>query len=265
MENEMHTTTKTLEADGALPTSSPERRRRRPRGWAAALSVSVATLVGVSVLAPAAHAATPQYKVEALSFRAADESGTDKYCIPWVGCVDPSDEPYWIYSSVGADSTATSRKSHVFSDVDTGETRTFSTSERCMFGNLSNGVCYGKSAPAGIGLSVQLWEEDDGDASANLAKTAEYFKKAGDLADYAPDPYKWVLKAAGYVGDACNIISGWLKDDLLGTRTLEYTASSLASLLPYAGRSFTTTKWFGGLSSSNGADYYLTYRVTRVS
>jgi hypothetical protein len=265
MESEMFNTTKTVEAGGVLLQAQTPRGRRRLRGWGVALCVSLATTLGGTMLAPAAHAATPQYKVEALSFRAADESGTDKYCIPWVGCVDPSDEPYWIYSSVGSDGSATSRKSHVFGDVDTGETRTFSSSERCMFGNLSNGVCYGKSAPAGIGLSVQLWEEDDGDASANLAKTAEYFKKAGDLADYAPDPYKWVLTAAGYVGTACNIISGWLKDDLLGTRTLEYTASSLASLLPYAGRSFTTERGFGGLDSSNGADYYLTFRVTRVS
>lgn len=193
----------------------------------------------------------PTYRVKMLKFRAADESGYD-----WLG----SDEVYWVVSSVGADGTAATFKTRTFGDVDTGETRTFGASEGCAFPT----TCGSAVAPDGIGMSIQLIEEDNGDAAAIVAKAASWFKKAGDLGDFA-DPTTWLLKAMGYMGTVADYISSWLEDDLLGSRTLTYSPSQLASRLPAPGRSYTETRYFGGLDTSGGADYYLTLRVTRVS
>ena len=211
----------------------------------------VGAAVGLACTTAAPAMAAPTYKVKMVSFRAADESGRD-----WLG----SDEAYWVVSSVGADGTAKTFRTRTFGDVDSGETRTFGVTEGCIFST----TCAAATAPDGIGLSIQLLEEDNGDAAAIVAKARDYFRKVGDLGDFA-DPTTWLSKAMGYMGSVAGYISSWLDDDLLGSRTLAYSPSQLASRLPTAGRSFTETRYFGGLDTSGGADYYLTLKVTRVS
>jgi hypothetical protein len=109
--------------------------------------------------------AAPTYKVKMVSFRAADESGRD-----WLG----SDEAYWVVSSVGADGTAKTFRTRTFGDVDSGETRTFGVTEGCIFST----TCGAATAPDGIGLSIQLLEEDDDDAAA-IANDIPYGLAAG--------------------------------------------------------------------------------------
>lgn len=211
--------------------------------------VAAGMLAGAGAV-PAMAAEGPTYRVKLVSFRAADESGWDRL---------GSDEVYWVMSSVGANGTGTTYRTRTFGDVDSGETRAFGVDEGCVFPK----TCGSAVAPAGIGVSIQLLERDAGDAAAVVAKAREYFDKVGAIGDWA-DPTTWLAKAMGYMGQAAGYIGQWLGDDLLGNRTFTYTRDRLAQRLPAAGRSFTETRYFGGLSTSGGADYYLTLRVTRV-
>lgn len=122
----------------------------------------------------------PKYTIKAETFRAADESSYN------LG----SDEPFWNFSSLGTAGTARTTQTKVFSGVDTGETHAFASTEGCLWRNC--GV--GDYAPNGVGMSVQLWEKDQGDMSANQAKAAEYFGYAGVIASEAGAP-PWVTKA----------------------------------------------------------------------
>ena len=69
----------------------------------------------------AIHIMIPQFVAEAVSFKAIDESGYD-----WAG----SDEVYAVFSNLNPnfDDLVTSTQD----DIDTGETRTFGTDERCI-------------------------------------------------------------------------------------------------------------------------------------
>jgi hypothetical protein len=177
---------------------------------------------------------TPHYRIKLVRFRAADESGPD-----WAG----SDEPYFVFGSVGTDGTSSTRKSVTFGDVDSGETRNFGVWDY-VWGNS----CWGKLAPMGIGYSIQLWEED-----------------AGSIATYVGSQYPqvaWLGEATKRVGQATDLILGWLQDDLLGTHTATYTPTQLASRLPVVGSSFIETVYLGGGSGS--ADYYVDMQVART-
>lgn len=64
---------------------------------------------------------TPQFLVQAISFKSDDETGWD-----WLG----SDEVYAVWSDM--DPTHYDRTTTVFDDVDSGESRTFSAPDNCM-------------------------------------------------------------------------------------------------------------------------------------
>jgi hypothetical protein len=113
-------------------------------------------------LSSAACTSLPSYRVKATTFYAADESHWDKA---------GSDEPYFVFSAVGADGTADTVRSRTFGDVDSGESRTFASTEGCIWTTS----CTALRAPFGLGLSVQLWEHDYGDMDDIRAKTAEAF------------------------------------------------------------------------------------------
>jgi hypothetical protein len=235
-------------------TNNPTRTRRLRRGGTA-LAIAVASVIGISTVAPAAHAeGTPKYRIQALSFKATDESNVD-----WLG----SDEPYWIFSGVTGDGTSTTRRSKVFSDVDSGETKTFSGNDGCILYPTSTS-CSGVPGPDGIGMTVQLWEKDNGDMSRVLSTINGVVKTTAPVL-HALGVLPWDAKTTQQVTAATDKLSSLLEDDLLGSDTVGWSASTLASKLRFAGASFTETKYFGGAKTSGGADYYLTYRVTRVS
>jgi len=93
----------------------------------------------------------PRYRVNAVKFTAVDESGID-----WTG----SDEPYFKFTSIGADGAQHSWQSRVFRDIDTGDTVRFDGTEGCLYRLLV--VCSGYAAPNGIGFSILALEEDFG-------------------------------------------------------------------------------------------------------
>jgi len=193
----------------------------------------------------------PKYKVKAVSFHAIDESGVD-----WPF----SDEPYWIFNSVGTPGTSRTTASHVFENIDSGDTAAFGASEGCLYLTCASGG----AVPSGLGLSIQLWEQDLGDRAQVLADTARYFSEAGAITGPLPLP-TWVSTTLTLIGQAMDYIAGWAQDDLLGSQTFTYSPTLLANKLPTVGGTFNDTRIYSGASSSGGAVYDMTVAVTRVA
>jgi hypothetical protein len=202
---------------------------------------------------PPADGSGPQYKVKMLKFTADDESNLD-----FAG----SDEPYFVYSAVGTEGTSVTRKSATFGDVDSEESRPFGSADY-----LWGTKCHGKTAPLGIGYSVELFEHDLGTSEETRATVAKYFGYAGDIADYLGQQYPalaWVPPTVKVIGQGVDFVLDWGKDDLIGTSTASFTPSELASKLPTKGGSFTKSIYLGGADTSGGADYTLQIQVTRT-
>lgn len=191
--------------------------------------------------------AAKEYNVRALHFKALDESGLD-----WTG----SDEPYWVFSSVGRDGTSSSRHSKEFANVDSGDVRDFRPGDRYIFPQPAGSA----PAPAGIGMSIQVWEADQGSKATAVAKTGEYFKQAGAISALTPAP-TWVGVTLGYIGTATNLIGQLLADDLMGSQTVAYSRSYLDTRLTAPGKYFDRTLNF----TDGDADYSLTLRVKRTA
>lgn len=187
----------------------------------------------------------PRYKVTASYFKAIDESGDD-----WAG----SDEPYWTFSSVSNTGTAATRNTQIYGGIDTGDTQYFSALDNCVWGCSPVGT----PAPFGIGMSVQLWEKDQGDLPQIVSDIADAFQAAGPILSAARVP-EWVSTASTKLGDAIEYFVGVWEDDLLGANTYAFSADGLASTLPNRG-SFLDTR----LYEKDGAKYSLTMVISRV-
>jgi len=194
-------------------------------------------------------ASQPKYKVKAVSFHAVDESGTD-----WLG----SDEPYWIFNAVGQEGTERTTRSHLFDDVDTGENRSFGSTDGCLY--LS---CDGGPAPFGIGFAIELWEHDYGDLAKIVSMTRLSFEAVGALLSLW-DGTRWAGEASKWAAEQLKaglaIIWG---DDQIGGDGYAYDPPYLARRLPAVGSTFQDTRTYG--SSEAGAIYTLTIEVTRVA
>jgi hypothetical protein len=187
-----------------------------------------------------------KYKVEMVDFKCLDESGND-----WPF----SDEPYWVISSVGLDGTSTTRRSVEFSDVDSGESRTFAAGDRAVFPQPSGSA----SAPNGIGVSIQLWEADGGNKAGTVSTTSNYFKAAGAISSVTPAP-AWVPIALGSIGTATSLIGEWWADDFMGSNTFAYTQKYLDDHVPAVGDTHYELRDF-----HNGPDYRLKLKITRTA
>jgi hypothetical protein len=189
-----------------------------------------------------------RYIVTATKFDCVDESGLDL-----VG----SDEPYWVFTANSAGKVTTSH-SEVFGDVDSDETRAF-RQPRTVW--PAKGNTAGAEGP--IGLSIQLWESDQGQVEDVKTKT----EAALTLAQLAPKVGAWAAAARPIVREFLNLFG----DDLMGSRTLLWTKSRLTQRLPEPGASFTVKHRFGGRSGdipveiAGGPDYDLYLQVTRVA
>lgn len=113
-------------------------------------------------LAYASCSTQPRYRVEADKFTAVDESGID-----WTG----SDEPYFVFYSIGEDGAQHRSQSHVFGDIDTGDTARFGP-EGCLY--RLRVICSGDAAPNGIGFSILVLEDDFGAADLIGSQTYAY-------------------------------------------------------------------------------------------
>ena len=145
------------------------------------------------------------------------------------------------------------RHSREFSQVDSGDVRAFAPGDGAIFPQPSGSA----PAPYGIGMSVQLWEADQGSKAANVSTTGSYFKKAGAITLLTPAP-AWVPIALDHVGTAMGILGQLLEDDLMGTQTIPVTRSELNALS--VGSSFIKV-----LEFHTGPDYRLWVRIRRTA
>jgi hypothetical protein len=198
--------------------------------------------------------AQPRYLVRAVKFRADDESGID-----WLG----SDEPYWIFTAKSDGARPVTSRSAVFGDVDSGDTRTFETANARNVIWPRPGDTAGRTGP--IGLSIQLWESDQGNAEDVRKKTEAAF----DLASDVPLPVAdWVVKASKIV---VNQLIKLVGDDVMGSRTVRLPATYLAKRLPKVGSKHALTWKFHGSGGdlpfevAGGPDYTLHLEIVRVA
>ena len=178
----------------------------------------------------------PRYKVEAVSFRADDESGLD-----FTG----SDEPLWAFNGVGGDGVVSSA-AREFGDVDSGETHLFYN--LCVVTDCYAGV----EGP--ISLQVTLIETDwIGQDIASYGKTVQKIMMAT-----CPflGSYTAICLAAGLAAPS---IMSWMGDDLIQTRTIHWPVTDLAPMT--VGQSVQESVPL----SDGDADYTFTFRTTRLS
>jgi hypothetical protein len=102
-------------------------------------------------LAYASCSTQPRYRVQAEKFTAVDESGID-----WTG----SDEPYFVFYSIGEDGEQHRSESRRFGDIDTGDTVRFIGNEGCLY--RVRVICSGDVAPNGISFTIKVLEDDLG-------------------------------------------------------------------------------------------------------
>jgi len=185
----------------------------------------------------------PRYNVRAISFKAVDESGPD-----WPG----SDEPYWIFNAASQPDVV-SVASATYHDIDTGDTVNFAT-DGCIWG--CNPV--GKAAVEGLGLDVDLWEEDalNPDTATTVAETAQKFTQ---YCKYVP-VLNWDTDCKEHLNQAIDFLASWAANDLIDHETFGYSTEYLNTTLPARGASTTQVRTF----TDGDATYTLTLRITRT-
>jgi hypothetical protein len=155
----------------------------------------------------------PTYTIKATKFHCSDETGWD-----WLG----SDEPYWIFGSLGAGIAVTTR-SRIFEDVDSGDTFTFDANDGCIWGQ----DCTPQDLPEGeIGTLIQLWEHDYGDPTAVKAGVAAAFAAAAGILA-ATGVAAWVAAIVAGVGAVVQWLLGFLDDDHIADQTFVFSRQTL--------------------------------------
>jgi hypothetical protein len=182
-----------------------------------------------------------RYKVEAIRFKARDETGVD-----WWG----SDEV--MVGTFDAEGDTLSRE---IGDIDSGDTHDFDPAVSCIIGVLpgearlgESSVCDAAGKPGPFSFRVEMWEKD-----------SSIF---GEFCNSLPP-------AAGrHTGPGCLISPA---DDFIGLSELFFPIPDLESTLPNVGDSFTETVVLGGCPPGYGVcadwldgDYSFTYRTTRL-
>jgi hypothetical protein len=188
------------------------------------------------------------YKIEAVSFRAVDESGVD-----WAG----SDEIYANWTDPKSGYVSVTR---TYKGVDTGDTRKFAPPDKqCIlpvsrapspsFASEGPKACSG-GVPGPFDFEVALFEEDHLPFS------------------FCPEK----LRSPGYIEVSCD------GDDLIDQKTVSFTTAELEAAMPHVGDTFTETiaiRTICGVPESElgleiracwvtGPDYRFTYKITRL-
>lgn len=180
----------------------------------------------------------PQFVVEAVNFKAIDESGYDRF---------GSDEVYAVFSDLNP--TLIDAITKTYGDVDTGETRAFRSNERCI---APRPRCdHGVSEI--LHFQVSFWEED-------VPPFSDF--------QYGTRPGDHTQLQHGKRGD----------DDLIGRGEVLMSREELLAELPRVGDSVEHKLILGGPCGYHPADelvacggpaptgpeYELTYRITRL-
>jgi hypothetical protein len=187
------------------------------------------------------------FSIKATSFHCTDETGID-----WTG----SDEPYWIFGSIGA-GVAVTTKSSTFGDVDSGDTVSFAANEGWMWGQQ------GAPAPLpadDIGILVSLWEHDDGDPTKVKAAVAGAFAAAAGVLALS-GAASWVGAVVAGVGAVVQWLLSYLDDDHIADQTFIFSRQTILDQIGKIGQSFAVTRQF----TDGDGDYSLTITVAHVA
>jgi hypothetical protein len=238
MKNVTNVDVQAVHTGAAHPTEFPMVSKEVLKAHGAAMFVAVA---------PNTTPPTRKYTIKATKFRCREETGID-----WPG----SDEPYWIFGSLGAGTVVTTR-SQVFEDVDDDDTREFAANEGCIWGQN----CAAQALPEGeIGTLISLWEHDDGNKEkVRQGVAAAFAAAAGILA--ASGVAAWVGAVVAGVGAAVHWLLGFLDDDHIADQTFVFTRQVIEDQLTKAGSSFNVTRRF----TDGDGDYTLTIQVRRAA
>jgi hypothetical protein len=184
-----------------------------------------------------------RYKIEAMRFKALDETGID-----WPG----SDE-VMVETTDAKGFTVTNE----IGNIDSGDTHHFDPAKSCIVGVRPGVVVLGKTSvcddagePAPLGFQVDFWEKDIG--------------LFGGFCKALPPP------AGHHAGPHCgNDGSG---DDFIGRRRIELSIQELEAILPNVGDEHIKTESLFGCRNLEqicttglfDPDYTFTFRVTRL-
>jgi hypothetical protein len=196
---------------------------------------------------PDAPASVHTYTIKATTFRCNDETGRD-----WLG----SDEPYWIFGSLG-DGTAVTTRSQIFGDVDSGDTRTFADNEGRLWGLNGAPQAFPETE---IGVLISLFEHDHGDPTKIQAGFAAAFTAAAGILA-ATGVAAWIGAVVAGVGTALQWLLGFLDEDHIADQTFIFNGQLIEKQLKQAGASMDITRRF----TDGDGDYTLTINVSRVS
>jgi hypothetical protein len=183
-----------------------------------------------------------RYKIEALSFKARDESGIDS---PW-----SSDEV--IIRTDDAKGWTVSDK---FGDVDSGETHKLDPARSCIIAVRPGIVVLGKTSvcddagePAPFWFAVNFWEKDPGPLFSFCL---------------VPPP-----SPGFHAGPYCDQDGN---DDFLGRARIDLSQQDLDAVLPHVGDEYIETVVLNPCDYDEsvcdvtyGPDYSFTYRITRL-
>jgi hypothetical protein len=187
---------------------------------------SVALLPPVEAVAAVSP---PRYTIEAISFKALNETGLDIF---------GSDEIVARYS-VGDRSTFTG----VYGDVDTGETHQLRSGQQCVYPAVDpdgaynhSWSCLPRGAPGPVAFQVTLYEYD------------------GTLRQILTNSTQICLHGSNYLITRCDDVQ--LASTAVGSRQIAYTEAELATAMPTIGMSVMET-------IPIGTRYEVNFRLTR--
>lgn len=181
-----------------------------------------------------------RYKIEAMRFKARDESGID-----WWG----SDEVM-----VGTFDAKGHTTSDEIGDIDSGDTHHFDPVKSCILAVRPGIVILGKTSlcdnvgePAPLSFGTEFWEKDFG----------------------FPSPVCGVLISPGPFHGTSHCLNDGAGDDFLGHAQIDLSAQELEAALPNVGNEHIETVVLnpcrvGVCDVTFGPDYSFTYRVTRL-
>jgi len=192
-----------------------------------------------------------RYTIKIVKFGCVDEPGCD-----FVG----SDEIFWVFTANAGGQVRTTT-SRVFGNVDTGDCYDFPTDRDRNIVWPHKGAAQGADGP--IGLSIQLWESDQGKPESIGHDTAAVLS----LLQAARGVGNWVTAVGPVVRSTLVDLTS---DDLMGSTTLLYTASRLQKQLPAVGGSMLEKHRIGRAGGdlqyevAGGPNYDLHLKITRV-
>ena len=184
----------------------------------------------------------PRFKIEALNFKAIDESGYD-----WPF----ADEVFAVFEAGGYVASTDEE-----SDVDTGETRAFRLDQNCLLPVLATHLHYWACNPKGVAgplrFTISLYEAD-----------GSPFVRARRFSGAYPS------------GTTIPQIRARDGDDLIGRKTLTFSLADLITSMPVPGNTWQNSVTLGkpchdpdfvclGGPGPTGPEYRFRYRITRL-